>query len=55
MIKMFSVNYLIYNKFFKTSRSISPEKSFKKGILKNFAKFTGKHLCLLQASGMQLY
>ena len=29
----------------KTSRSSRPEVFCKKGVLKNFAKFTGKHLC----------
>ena len=42
-------------------RSSCPEVFCKKGVLRNFGKFTGKHLCLslllikLQASGLQLY
>ena len=30
---------------FLTSRSSCPEVFYKKGVLRNFAKFTGKHLC----------
>ena len=44
---------------FKSSR---PDVFCKKGVLRNFAKFTGKHLCQsvsilikLQALGLQLY
>ena len=29
----------------KSTRSNRPEVFYKKGVLKNFAKFTGKHLC----------
>ena len=28
-----------------TDRSIRPEVFYKEGVLKDFAKFTGKHLC----------
>ena len=31
--------------FFDSSRTHHPRCSVKKGVLKNFAKFTGKHLC----------
>ena len=31
--------------FSKTTQKQSPEVFCKKGVLKNFAKFTGKHLC----------
>ena len=33
---------------FENFRSSSPEVFFKKGVLKNFAKFTGKHLRILR-------
>ena len=33
------------NMFFRTCRSSCPEMFCKKGVLKHFAKFTGKHLC----------
>ena len=36
----FVLVYLFYR-----SRSSRPEVFCKKGVLKNFAKFTGKHLC----------
>ena len=42
-------------------RSSRPEAFCKKGALRNFAKFTGKHLCQvsflikLEASGLHLY
>ena len=34
-----------YSKFSPTSRSSQQRCSIKKGVLKNFAKFIGKHLC----------
>ena len=52
------------NEEFVTVRSSRPEVFCEKGVLRNFAKFTGKHLCQslflikLQASrpqGLQLY
>ena len=49
-----------HNMFLYTFRSSSPEVSCKKGVLKNFTKFTGKHLCQslllikLQTLGLQL-
>ena len=44
---MFSVSFSIYVNLLQigTSRSIRPEVFCKKGFLRNFAKFTGKHLC----------
>ena len=47
--------------FFNTSRSSRLQIFLKKGILKSFANFTGKHLCWslflknLQAEGLQLH
>ena len=36
----------VYRDFnYSLSRSSHPEVFFKKGVLRNFAKFTGKHLC----------
>ena len=49
-----------HNIFLYTFRSSRPEVFCKKGVLKNFAKFTGKHLCqsllliTLQTLGLQL-
>ena len=44
-----------------SEKNQSPDVFFKKGVLKNFAKFTGKHQCQslffdnLQGLGLQLY
>ena len=35
----------VLNSFLHITRSSPPEVSIKKGVFKNFAKFTGKHLC----------
>ena len=49
------------NDYQRLHRSSRPEVFIKKGVLKNFAKFTGKHLCRsllsikLQASGFTSY
>ena len=49
----FSVEHLASG-IYRSSRS---QMFFKKGVLKNFAKFTEKHLCcsLFYPSGLQLY
>ena len=45
---MKGVNYchnILHHRFLTESRSSRPEVFYKKGVVKNFAKFTGKHLC----------
>ena len=43
---MLESNFFSRNKNFETIfRSSRPEELCKKGVLENFAKFTGKHLC----------
>ena len=50
-----------YHENCKTSRSSHRRCSVRKGVLRNFAKFTGKHLCQsfffnkVAGSGLQLY
>ena len=40
-----SINELVWFISHNLYRSIHPEVFYKKGVLRNFAKFTGKHLC----------
>ena len=60
MLWKFGVNH-IGLRFICSHRSSRPEVFCKKGVPKNFAKFTGKHLCRslfltkLQALGLELY
>ena len=42
-------------KFFLCYRSSCPEVFCKKGVLKNFAKFTGKHFWLLVYQSLRFY
>ena len=42
-------------KFFPCYRSSCPEVFCKKGVCKNFAKFTGKHFCLLIHQFLRFY
>ena len=48
-----------YRKSCKQFRSTSPEVFCKKGVLRNLAKFTGKHLCqrlfFNKAAGLKLF
>ena len=59
MVICSSYIYLIIDK--KIFRSSRPGVFCKKGVLRNFANFTGKHLCeslfliKLEARGLQLY
>ena len=39
------VEQLIPSNYFSLERSSGPEEFYKKGFLRNFGKFTGKHLC----------
>ena len=55
-------NFAVSNESTANYRSSRPEVFCKKGVLKGYAKFKGKHLCQsllflikLQASGLQLY
>ena len=38
-------NILVFNEYFESGRSSRPEVFCKKGVLRNFVKLTGKHLC----------
>ena len=35
----------VLSKYIKTKQKQPPEVFYKKGVLRNFVKFTGKHLC----------
>ena len=45
IIDIFREYYKIFRSILFTDRSSGPEVFYKKGVLRNFAKFTGKHLC----------
>ena len=53
----FSICLSLFNKSIFKCKSSLPDVFFKKDVLKNFAKFTGKHLFwrLFEVSGQQLY
>ena len=56
MLKTFKVHYPCLT---LTTRSSRPEVFCKKGVVRNFAKFTGKHMCqslfFNKVAGLQLY
>ena len=52
-------NQYTYQQYRKKFRSSRPKVFYKKGVLKNFTKFTGKHLCqrlfFNKVAGLRLY
>ena len=60
-MEIFSLTIFAKHSISDSEKNQSPDVFFKKGVLKNFAKFTGKHQCQslffdkLQGLGLQLY
>ena len=40
---------------YRLTEAVNQEVFYKKGVLKSFAKFSGKHLCQSFFAGLQLY